>query len=90
MAISFDRPEENRAFAQKFGFPYRMLSDVDRTIGERYETKRHPQEKNQRRPKRRTYLIDPEGLIRKAYRVGDVATHPDEVLADLRAIQEAG
>jgi thioredoxin-dependent peroxiredoxin len=90
MAISFDSPEDNRAFAEKFGFPYRMLSDVDRAVGERYETKRHPGEKNPQWPKRRTYLIDPQGLIRKAYRVTDVATHPDEVLADLGAIQGSG
>jgi peroxiredoxin Q/BCP len=90
MAISFNRPEENRAFAERFGFPYRMLSDVDRSVGERYETKRHPQEENPQWPKRRTYLIDPQGVIRKAYRVTDVATHPDEVLADLLAIRGAG
>jgi thioredoxin-dependent peroxiredoxin len=90
MAISFNRPEENRAFAEKCGFPYRMLSDVDRSVGERYETKRHPQEESPQWPKRRTYLIDPQGVIRKAYRVTDVATHPDEVLADLRAFREGG
>ena len=36
--------------------------------------------------KRRTYLIDPEGVIRKAYRVRDIAAHPDEIVADLREL----
>ena len=38
IGLSFDRPEDNRAFATKHGFPFRLLSDVDRTVGERYET----------------------------------------------------
>jgi peroxiredoxin len=57
---------------------------VDRKVGELYETKRHPDEKYPDSPKRRTYLIDPEGVIRKAYRVKDVDAHPEEVLQDLR------
>ncbi len=63
-----------------------MLSDVDRSVGEAYETKRHPDEQGADRPKRRTYLIDPEGRIAKAYRVQDVTTHPDEILQDLRSL----
>jgi peroxiredoxin len=37
--------------------------------------------------KRIAYLIDPEGVIRKAYRVGDVNAFADEVLGDLRQLQ---
>ena len=33
-----------------------------------------------------TYLIDPEGTIREAYKVEDIEMHPAKVLADLRAI----
>ncbi len=36
--------------------------------------------------KRRTYLIDPEGVIRKSYRVADTTTHADDVLEDLKAL----
>jgi peroxiredoxin Q/BCP len=85
--VSFDPPEKNRAFAEKFGFPYRLLSDVDKTAGEAYETKRAPGEADPNRPKRRTYLIDPQGIIRKAYRVRDTAAHPDEVLRDLAPLR---
>ena len=34
-------------------------------------------------PRRYSYLIDPHGVIRRAYIVTDVAAHADEVLADL-------
>ncbi len=85
--MSFDPPEKNRVFAQTHGFPFPLLSDVDRTVGELYETKRGPGERSPQQPKRRTYLIDPEGRIAKAYRVSDIAAHPGEVLEDLEALQ---
>jgi thioredoxin-dependent peroxiredoxin len=84
--VSFDRPADNRAFAEKNGFPFRLLSDEDRSVGERYETKRAPEERSPEFAKRRTYLIDPDGVIRKAYRVTDIEGHPGEVLEDLRAL----
>ena len=87
LGISFDPPEKNRGFARKNGFPFRLLSDVDRKVGEAYETKRAPAEQSPENAKRRTYLIDPEGTIVKAYRVTDIPTHPDQVLADLRELQ---
>ena len=56
-------------------------------LGEVYETKRSPEEQSPEYAKRRTYLIDPEGTIVKAYRVREIPAHPDEVLADLRELQ---
>src|SRR5438067_1605936 len=82
VGVSFDTPEDNRAFAEKNGFPFRLLSDVERKVGELYETKRAPAEHNPEYAKRRTYLIDPEGTIVKAYRVSDIPAHPDQVLSD--------
>lgn len=39
--------------------------------------------------KRRTYLIDPEGRVARAYRVTDIPSHPQQVLEDLRALKGA-
>ena len=86
MGISFDAPEDNLGFAEQNGMPFRLLSDVDRQVGELYETRRAPEEKSPEHAKRRTYLIDPDGLIRKAYRVTDIAAHPGEVLEDFRRL----
>ena len=63
---------------------------MDRAVAERYETKRAPEEATPEWAKRRTYLIDPQGVIRKAYRVSDIASHPDEILADLDTLQGTG
>ena len=87
VGISFDPPEVLQAFAEQHGFPFLMLSDADRKVGEPYETKRAPDEQSPTNAKRRTYLIDPEGRIAKAYRVTDVAGHPAQVLEDLRSIR---
>jgi peroxiredoxin Q/BCP len=87
LGISFDAPEKNKGFAEKNGFPFRLLSDVDRKLGEAYETKRAPAEQSPENAKRRTYLIDPGGTIVRSYRVTDIPTHPDQVLADLRSLQ---
>lgn len=86
LGISFDTPEENRAFAEKFGFPYRLLSDADREVGAAYETLREEGHPYRAVPRRLTYLIDPDGVIARSYAVKDVEVHPDEVLADLRQL----
>ncbi len=78
--------EKNRRFAEGQGFPYRLLADPDKSVGERYEVKRAPEEQGAGSPKRRTYLIDPEGVIRKAYRVRDIEAHPDEIADALREL----
>ena len=89
IGASFDTPEENCTFAETEDLPYRLLSDPSREVGERYETLRAPEEPNQEWPKRRTYLIDPDGVIRRAYRVRDIHEHVGEVLEDLKQLSRA-
>jgi peroxiredoxin Q/BCP len=86
VGVSFDAPEVNRAFAEQNAFPFRLLSDVDRKAGQAYQTVRAPEESSPEFAKRRTYLIDPDGVIRKAYRVTDIQAHPDQVLGDFRQL----
>ena len=86
--ISFDAPEANKAFREKFDFPFRLLSDFDEQVGVAYET-RDPGTEKVSFAKRLAYLIDPEGVIRKSYEVGDVNTFADEVAGDL-AQERAG
>ena len=90
LGASFDQPQDNRAFAEQNGMPFRLLSDVDRRVGTLYETARGPDERDPGYAKRRTYVIDPDGRIAKAYRVRDIPAHPAEVLEDLRALGARG
>ena len=73
-------------FADAQGFGYRLLGDTGRSLAASYEVQRGPDEGNPDYPKRRTFLIDPTGKIAKVYDVTDIPTHPDEVLADIRAM----
>jgi thioredoxin-dependent peroxiredoxin len=89
IGASFDTPEDNKAFAEKYGYRGTLLSDADREVGRAYETLRAPEEPTPEFAKRRTYLIDPEGVIRKAFRVTDISGHPQQVLKDLRDLMRA-
>jgi peroxiredoxin len=59
-----------------------LLSDHDEQVGVAYET-RDPGTEKVHFAKRLAYLIDPEGVIRKSYQVGDVNAFAGEVLGDL-------
>jgi thioredoxin-dependent peroxiredoxin len=88
LGASFDTPAENNAFVQAQGFGYHLLSDVDRSVGAAYEVVRPAGHQYAEYPERFSYLIDPDGVIRRSYAVSDVATHADVVLADLAELQE--
>ena len=87
LAVSPQSPDHSLSITEKAQLGFDVLSDVDQAVGAAYETKRHPDESSPEYAKRRTFLIDPEGVIRKVYRVTDIPEHPDEVLADLRTLQ---
>ncbi len=84
---SFDTPEDNNAFAEKFDFPFRLLSDEDKAVGTMYEVLRDADAPYPDFPLRISYLIDPDGVIAKTYDVTDPAGHAEVVLADLEALK---
>ncbi len=59
-------------------------------MGAAYEVTRAADDKFANFPRRHSYLIDPGGLIRRAYDVTDVARHADEVIADVERMVGAG
>ena len=89
--MSFDTVADQKGFAESEGFPYRLLSDPDKQAGADYDAVRQPGEKYAEAgiPRRISYLIDPQGRIRKCWDVegsgADLASHADEVLAEIRA-----
>ena len=87
LGASFDTPDENLAFAIAQEFPFRLLSDIDHSVGTAYEATRDASEKYAEFPRRLSYLIDPEGVIARAYDVTDVAGHAEQVLRDLVTLQ---
>jgi peroxiredoxin len=85
--MSFDVPADNKAFKDENNFPFRLLSDPDKSIGTRYQVLRDPGEKYADFPKRIAYLIDPDGNIAASDEVSDPAGFADQALSTLAAAQ---
>lgn len=80
--MSFDNQDENKAFADKFSFPFSLLCDTERAIGMAYGA---CDDAKAEYAKRISFLIGPDGTIIKAYGQVAPAKHPGEVLEDLAA-----
>ena len=71
---------DNAAFARKFGFGFPLLCDTTRAVGMAYGACEEPTAGAARRV---SYLIGPDGKVRKVYPKVNAAAHPEEVLKDL-------
>ncbi len=89
LGASFDSVAENRAFAVQQRFGFRLLSDEKKAVGQAYRVVRTPDDQYAAFPQRVSYLIDPGGIIVRAYGVADVRGHADAVLAELAALRGA-
>jgi len=78
LGVSFDTVEENRHFADKFKFPYPLLSDPTRAMGVQYGAAEPGQKGN---AKRVAYIIGPEGKVRNVFAKANTATFAADVLA---------
>ena len=89
VGMSYDTPEDNKAWSEMMGFEFPLLSDPDKEAGSLLDVKRPKTHPMSFLPRRVTYLIDPEGVIARSYDVGrDIEGHADAVLADLRSLSE--
>ncbi len=88
MGVSPDPPEANRAFIEKFRFPFPLLSDPSKKMMTAYGAYG---EKKMYGVKttgviRSTAWIGPDGIVRKHWKkVPDAAAHPSLVLEALRS-----
>ena len=80
--MSYDSTEANGKFREKQGFPYDLLSDLDKSASVAYGV---ATAEDARTP-RRSVLIGPDGKIAASYATVKPADHPDQVLADLDRI----
>ena len=89
VGASFDTVAEQKAFADSEQFPYVLLSDPDRTMGEAYEVLRPADGGLAAFPLRISYLIAPNGTIARAYDLNASTTldeHAADLLADIAAL----
>ena len=72
--ISYDSAESHQKFREKYDLPFTLLSDKDKSAAAAYGAK------GWFMPKRKTFLINEEGIIEKIYDSVTVTTHGEDIL----------
>jgi len=87
LGVSTDSLESHKKFAEKHELNFPLLSDATADVAKMYGVWKEKNLYGRRTwgVARTTYWIGPDGRIRKIYKKVDVATHAEEVLADLSA-----
>ena len=80
LGVSLDNEDENKAFAEKFNFPYPLLCDVNREISLAYEAVKGKEDEY---ASRITYVVDEEGNIKEAISEVDTKTHSGDLCSRL-------
>ena len=80
LGVSFDEPAKNAEFCAAEAFPFRLLSDRDKTLALAVGA---ADSKEQPVAKRISYLVGPDGKVLRAYDTVTPASHADQVLQDI-------
>lgn len=80
LGVSFDDPDANAAFVKAESFPFRLLSDGDKTLAKQVGAIGSPM---QPVASRISYLVGPDGKVRKTFENVTPATHASDVLSGL-------
>ena len=85
--VSPDDEQSHQQFAEKFNLPFTLLADTDHSVSNAYGVYGEQSFAGRKYMgvKRRTFLIDKEGRIKKVFDKVNVEQHADEVLAAFRA-----
>lgn len=83
IGISKDSATSHIKFKEKYSLPFTLLSDTEGVIAKLYGAD------GLLGTKRISYLVDPQGIIKKAYPKVSPATHAEEVLHDLKAFTQS-
>ena len=88
LGVSPDSTESHARFGKKYGLPFSLLSDPDKTLSTAYGV--WQMKKNYGRDYmgivRSTFLVGPDGVIKKAYRGVKVPGHIDAILSDAQSL----
>ncbi len=84
--VSVDNVDSHAKFAKKFSLQFPLLADSGGTIAKQYGslTSIGPV----KFAKRHTFIIDPNGQIAKIYRKVKPESHSDEVIDDIKQLQQ--
>jgi thioredoxin-dependent peroxiredoxin len=80
LGVSLDNETDNKAFAEKFNFPYPLLCDINQEIALAYEAVKGPEDEY---ASRITYVIGEDGNILEAISQVDTKTHSGDLCSRL-------
>lgn len=87
VGVSRDNHENHCTFQERHGLPFDLLSDEDAEVHDRYGAWRpNWLRRSMVRARRCTFLIDPQGIVRKVYSRVRPLNHAQEVVKDLERI----
>lgn len=86
IGISADEPASHEKFKTKFNLNFKLLSDPDKKVITAYGCW-GPKMFGKEGILRRTFLIDPNGVIQKVYGRVTPVGHAEQVIAELKRLQ---
>jgi peroxiredoxin Q/BCP len=84
IGVSLDDTVSHKAFAEKYSLPFTLLSDVDGNTAEAYGVLKSMG--SFRFSERQSFIIGPDGTVRKHYAKVNAEEHSKEVLTDLKQL----
>lgn len=89
LGVSPDDVDSHRAFREAHGLSFPLLADEDQVVAKAYGAYGEKVRDGQTRMGiiRSTFVIDPEGVVRKAYYGVDAGGHAADVAEALRALR---
>lgn len=90
LGISVDSSESHRQFAAKYKLPFTLLSDAHKKVVHQYDVwgEKNFMGREYEGTTRSSFLIDPTGTIEKIYTDVKPEKHAEEVLQDLKRLEE--
>lgn len=85
VGASFDTPEINRGFRERYGLPFELVTDQTRELALAVGAS---DPASSSAPERVAHLVRPDGVVAVAYRVTDPGFFAESVLDDLELLVE--
>ena len=86
LGISVDSVKSHKKFSDKFNLNFQILSDSEYKVTRQYGVL--TQFMGARLANRSTFIIDPEGIIRKIFPLVDPTDHAREILLEMKKLKE--
>jgi peroxiredoxin Q/BCP len=88
LGVSMQDEKSHQEFCVKESLTFKLLADTNKEVSNKYDSVMNLGVA--KLSARHTYLIDPNGVVRKVWTTVNVKTHSDDVLASLDELQKSG